>query len=33
MNYEGPVTESPYYADLARLLVSECIIGKGNDPA
>ena len=30
MNYEGPVTESPHYAELARLLVSECIIGKSS---
>jgi len=31
MNYEGPVTESPHYAELAQLLVSECIIGKISD--
>lgn len=27
MNHSGPVEESPHYAQLARLLVSECIIG------
>lgn len=27
MNHSGPVEQSPHYPQLARLLVSECIIG------
>lgn len=27
VNFNGPVEESPHYAQLARLLVSDCITG------
>lgn len=27
MNHNGPIEESPFYDQLARLLVSECVIG------
>jgi len=27
LEHRGPVEESPYYDQLARLLVSECMIG------
>lgn len=27
LNYNGPIEDSPHYEQLARLLVSECIIG------
>ena len=28
LNYNGPIEEGPHYNQLARLLVSECVIGK-----
>jgi hypothetical protein len=27
LNYNGPLTKSPYYNQLTQLLVSECMIG------
>jgi hypothetical protein len=28
LNYDGAIEQSPHYDQLARLLVSDCIIGK-----
>lgn len=31
LGFDGSVEDSPYYSQLARLLVSDCIIGKQHD--
>lgn len=33
LNYNGPIEESPHYAQLARLLVSECITDQKRFPS